>query len=93
MTRGPHAPVAPRITDHALIRFLDRSGVNVEAVRRAMADALAGAHGAALAIGGGDHLIVVDGMTFVVRAGSVATVLVDNGLHDRAHMLDTRARS
>lgn len=72
-------PVAPGISDHALVRFLQRSGLDVERVRGELSRSLAKAHGAAVALGGADHLIVADGLTYVVRKGVVATVLPDAG--------------
>lgn len=65
----------PRLTDHALIRLLERSGLDVEAVRSAVEQALARAHATAEALGGPDHLITIEGLTFVVRGGDVVTVL------------------
>lgn len=75
--------IAPYVTDRALVRFLSRSGVDVEGVRAAIGNGLAVAHGAAVAMGGGDHLVVVEGLTFVVRGGNVTTVLHDAGVRDR----------
>lgn len=65
----------PRLSDHALIRLLERSGIPVEAIRAATQAGLARAHSAAEALGGPDHLIVADGLVFVVRGGDVTTVL------------------
>ncbi|MES2753136.1 MAG: hypothetical protein V4659_00560 [Pseudomonadota bacterium] len=84
------APAAPRVTDHALLRFLGRSGLDVEAVREAIATSLTRAHGAAVALGNGDHLIIVDGLRFVVRQGVVTTVLHRGGKADHAHSLEPR---
>jgi hypothetical protein len=71
---------ALRVSDHAVLRFLGRSsGLDVEALRRAMAASLARATAAAELIGGGEYLIVADGLTYVVRDRVVVTVL------DRGH--------
>ena len=65
----------PRISDHALVRFLERAGgLDVDQLRSAIGASLARAHTAAVEIGGGDHLIVADGLTWVVRGGVVVTV-------------------
>lgn len=84
-------PLSPRVTDHALLRFLARSGLDVEGVRGSIAESLARAHGAAIALGGADHLIVIDGLRFVVRNGAVTTVLPNTNKHDHARSLEPRA--
>ena len=64
------------VSDHALIRFMERgAGVDVEAVRAGMAQALDRASRAAERIGQPDHLIVVDDLVFIVRDATVVTVL------------------
>ena len=71
---------APRVTDHALVRFLERAGgLDVKAMRLAIATSLDRAHTAAASIGGGDHQIVIDGLTFVVRGDAVVTVHLARG--------------
>ena len=66
----------PRITDHALIRFLERAGnIDVEALRAQLEDGLVRAHTAARSISESDYLINVDGMVVVVRGECVTTVL------------------
>lgn len=67
--------VGPRVSDHALLRFLQRAGMDVEAVRASLSEQLATAHGAIAKMGGGQALIVIDGLTYVVRDGVVTTVL------------------
>jgi hypothetical protein len=65
-----------RISDHALLRWLQRAGgLDVEAVRSALAGSLCRAHAAAQHVGACDYSIHVDGVTFVVRSGTVTTVL------------------
>lgn len=69
---------APSVTDHALLRFLERGGgLDVEGVRRAIADGLARAHGAARAIGADNFLIKADGLVFVLRGDRLVTVIED----------------
>lgn len=65
----------PRLSDHALLRLLEHSGLPVAEVRDAIESSLARAHAAAVEAGGGDHLIVRDGMVYVVRKGVVTTVM------------------
>ena len=74
----------PQVSDHALVRFLQRAGLDVEAVRANLAASLASAHGAAHAVGGGDHLILADDLMYVVRTGIVVTVLPAGNVHQQA---------
>lgn len=87
-----HTSVArgPDVSDHALVRFLSRSGIDVEQVRAAMAASLSAAHEAAVAMGGADHFITVDGLSFVVRGGVVVTVLLPEDIHHHAASLKPR---
>ena len=67
------------MTDHAMLRFLERGGgIDVEALRGAIEASLARAHDAARTVSDSDYLVRVDGMTFVVRGASVTTVLPDD---------------
>jgi len=86
-------PKAPQVSDHALVRFLQRSGMDVEVIRSALEDSLATAHGAAQAIGGGDHLILASDMIFVVRGGVVTTAIPDADIASRARILTQRDRT
>jgi hypothetical protein len=81
----------PRLTDHALLRVLERSGLAVEAVRAAVEASLARAHDAARALGGPDHLIVVDGLVYVVRGGDVVTVVPTGSPAKLARLLQHEA--
>lgn len=64
------------ISDHAVLRWLERgAGIDIDGVRAAIEAGLAKAHAAAEAIGGGNYLIVVDGLVYAVRDGVVVTVL------------------
>ena len=79
---------APHVTDHALVRFLDRGGgSDVEILRERIANSLTRAHSAARAVSGSDYLITVDGMTFVVRGENVTTVLDDAAPAQKARSL------
>jgi len=71
----------PRISDHALVRFLDRGAdLDVEQLRTHLAASLGRAHAAARSITASDYLIRADGMLFVVRGDLVTTVLEDTGI-------------
>lgn len=77
-----------QVSDHALLRFLQRGGgMDVEAVRETLAAALARAHAAATEAGGGRYLVVVDGLAFVVRDGVLVTVLEDVDVFTRAQAM------
>lgn len=77
-----------RVSDHALVRFLDRAaGLDVEQLRAHLQASLERAHDAAVSIGGGDHLILADGLVYVVRSHVVTTVLERRGRHENAMIL------
>lgn len=70
----------PGVSDHALLRFLQRTGsMDVEGLRLSLAQSLSRAHAAARSVSTADYQIRADGMLFVVRNDVVATVLEDNG--------------
>ncbi|MCA0425647.1 MAG: hypothetical protein LCH61_20455 [Proteobacteria bacterium] len=65
-----------RISDHALIRFLDRvAGLDVEGLRATLALSLDRAHRAAESLGAADYTVKADGLVYVVRDGVLVTVL------------------
>jgi hypothetical protein len=65
-----------RITDHALVRFMERAGgLQVEALRASMARSLARAAAAADAIGERRYVIRADGLSYVVVDGALVTVI------------------
>lgn len=73
------------VTDHALLRFLERGGgLEIEALRVRLAASLARAHAAARSVTTSDYLIRADGMIFVVKGDAVVTVLPDDGPGDHA---------
>jgi hypothetical protein len=64
-----------RVSDHALLRFLERAGgIDVEALRGAVAASIARATAMADHLGAKEYTIVVDGFAYIVRNGTVATV-------------------
>lgn len=79
---------APRVSDHALLRFLERAGgIDVEALRGAVAVGLARASEAATVMGAVDYHVVVDGLCFIVRAGVVVTIRHEGSTGGRARAL------
>lgn len=83
----------PGVSDHALLRFLERSGqLDVEALRAGLSASLARAHSAARQLGQEDYLVKAGGTTFVVRGG-VVTTLRDSGDPGReARVLEKREK-
>lgn len=72
------------ITDHGLLRWLERSGaLDVEAVRAALAGSLERAGVAAAQLGVAQFAIAADGLLYVVRDGRLTTVTTDRHLGDR----------
>lgn len=77
------APCTPRVTDHALLRFLERAGgMDVEGLRDALSTSLARATRAAQQIGGGHYQIIADELIYVMRDNRLITVLPDGGMRD-----------
>jgi len=67
----------PRVSDHALVRFVERAGgLDVEALRACLENSLARAHSAARSVSSADYLIKADGLVYVVR-GEIVTTLVE----------------
>ncbi|MGO4286872.1 hypothetical protein [Bosea sp. TAB14] len=65
------------VTDHALVRFLERSGaLDVEQLRALIASSLERGRKAAERAGAvGEFAIVVDGLRYVIDNGILVTVL------------------
>ncbi len=64
------------ITDHALVRFLERAGgLDVPALRRQLSDALGRASRCAEQIDAKNFSVKSDGLTFVVMEGNCVTVM------------------
>ena len=86
MAHSPTPP--PRVSDHALLRFLERAGgIDVEALRAAVTVGLARGSAAAAAMGVVDYHVVVDGLCYVVRAGVLVTVQPEGSVGHRARAL------
>lgn len=64
------------VTDHALVRFLERSGaLDVEALRGLIAASLERGRRTAERAGIADYAILADGLTYVIEGGALVTVL------------------
>lgn len=86
---GKTGPIG--ISDHALVRWLERAGVlDVEQMRAALATALDRAWQAGAALQAREFLILSDGLVFVVREGVAITVMPDDGRHVRAKAIQRR---
>ncbi|MEM6265917.1 MAG: hypothetical protein AAF707_00200 [Pseudomonadota bacterium] len=76
------------ITDHALLRFLERGcGLDVEGLRETLQDSLNRAQASAQAIGESDYNVLVGDSVFLVRSGVLKTVLEDTSVGKRARAL------
>lgn len=81
------------ITDHALVRWIERTGfIDLEPVRTAIAASLDRAVAAAGELGLGEFLILCDGLVYVVRDGAVITVIPEDGRHRHARLLVGREK-
>ncbi len=81
------------VTDHALVRWLERSGaLDVEAIRGMLARSLGTAGRAAEALGVGRYLILADGLVYVIENGTLVTVLEDDGRHSHLSHLSPGAQ-
>jgi hypothetical protein len=77
-----------RVSDHALLRYLERGrGIDVEAVRRELVASCDASHRAATAMGGGNHLILADRLIYVVRQGVMTTVMHECSRYRHARIL------
>lgn len=66
----------PVVSDHAVLRYLERTGcVDIEAIRRRIAGMVSRGLVAGATIGAGEFVIVVPGARFVVVDGRVVTTL------------------
>ncbi len=69
-----------QVSDHALLRFLERAGgLNPEPVRALLAASLSRAAQAAQAMRAGRYTILADGLAYLVVDGIVVTIMVDEG--------------
>lgn len=78
---------SPRVSDHALVRFLERSGVQVEQLRKTVEASLDRAGRVPAELEQSEYLIVVHDLTFVVRDGTVTTILPEGTSASRARAL------
>ncbi len=68
-----------RVTDHAFVRFLERSGAaDVDEMRNLIARTLERGRRQAERAGITDYAIVADGLRYVVRGNELVTVLEDS---------------
>lgn len=73
------------LSDHALVRFLERTGaMDVAAMKATIAATLERAAGAAAALDANNYLILNGGLVFVVREGVVVTVGNEDNRHSHA---------
>lgn len=69
-----------RMTDYALLRWLERAGlIDVEALRARIEARLERGHQAAAALGADRYTIIAHGLVYTVNHNHVTTVLIDYG--------------
>lgn len=86
MRQLKHPPL--QVSDHAVFRWLQRTGVvDVEQLRADLSRALDRSYQAAASIGGGELLILAGGLVYIVRDGTVITVVEEDGRHRHARYL------
>ncbi|MBL4640632.1 MAG: hypothetical protein JKX86_02350 [Verrucomicrobiales bacterium] len=82
---------SPRVSDHALVRFLERAGgMDVERLRADLSASLERGFVAAREISGSDFLIRVDGLLYLVRNDCVVSVINDHNPQQHARKLRRR---
>lgn len=70
----------PIISDHAMLRFLERAGgLDIETIRLQLSRSLTRAKEAATNIGGGDYTIKAGGLIYIVVNNRVVTTYSDTG--------------
>lgn len=78
-----------RVTDHALLRWLERTGaLDVEGIRSMLGQSLERAHSAGSELGVREYLILADELLYVVRGGALITVIKDERFMDHVRALD-----
>jgi hypothetical protein len=72
--------VTVRISDHALVRFLERAGgLDVELLRSTLAASLDRAVKAAEAVGVADYDVHIEDSSYHIRSGTLVTIRPRNG--------------
>lgn len=68
-----------RVSDQALVRFLERAGgLDVEQLRAAIAASLDRAEAFAAVAGVSSFQVRADGLVYVIRQGAVTTIIPDD---------------
>jgi len=81
-----------RVSDHALFRWLQRARIiDVEQIRTMLASALDRAFQAGSAMGGGEFIILAEGMVFIIRDDVVVTVVEEDSRHGHARAMARKA--
>ena len=71
-----------RVSDHALVRWLERTGLaDMEPLKNMLGHSLERAASAANQLGSSHYLILSDGLVYVVRNQVLVTVLPDEDPH------------
>jgi len=82
-----------QISDHALVRWMQRTGmIDLEPLRAMLAASIEKAAAAGELLGVAEYLILADGLVYVVRSGVVVTVVNEDGRHSRVRALSGQPR-
>ena len=82
-----------QISDNALMRWLERTGaIDVDQLKRILATALQRAYVAGASINAGEFLILSAGLVYVIRDGTLITVLEEDGRHKHVRYLTSPHR-
>lgn len=80
------------VTDHALVRFLERgAGLDIQGVRSALQHSLERAIALTGELGVTRYSVHADGLIYVVADGTLVTVLVDEGRERPVHVRERGA--
>jgi hypothetical protein len=78
-TRRRHRVGVFHVSDHALLRFMERAGdIDVDGLRAGLARSLTRAIAVGDKLNASDYRIVVDGLIYVVRDNVITTVLLED---------------
>lgn len=90
---GNRKAAALRVSDHAVFRWLQRSGtVDVEQVRAMLAGALDRAFQVGAAMDVDEFIVISGGMVFLIRDRVVVTVTEEDSRHGHARLLSRKTQ-
>lgn len=82
---------AIRISNHALVRWLERTGLaEIDPLKALLARSLERAARAANTLQSSHYIILADGLVYVVRGGVLVTVLTEDDPHSHVRAMQYR---